>query len=198
MDRGSWDERYRSRDLVWGIEPNRFLAEQAESLPPSRALDLACGEGRNALWLAEQGWRVTAVDFSKVAVDRGRSLATEWDLDVEWVEGDVTEWDPPAEDFDLVIVFYLHLPADQRHRVMDRARRALAPGGTILVVGHDSTNLTAGYGGPQDPALLYEPDDLVADLDGLTIERAERVTRRVATDHGERTAIDALVRARRA
>ncbi|HZU73830.1 MAG TPA: class I SAM-dependent methyltransferase [Acidimicrobiales bacterium] len=197
MDHAAWDERYRSRDFVWGVEPNRFLAEEAIALPPGRALDLACGEGRNALWLAEQGWTVTGVDFSGVAVDRARSLASERGLGVEWVVADVVEWEPPPEAFDLAIILYLHLPPDRRRAVIGRARSGLAPGGTLLVVGHDSTNITDGYGGPQDPAVLYGPDDLVADLGGLAIERAERVTRQVSADGGDRTAIDVLVRARR-
>ena len=193
----AWDERYRSRDLVWGLEPNRFLAEEASSLAPGRALDLACGEGRNALWLADGGWRVTGVDFSRVAIDRARSLCAERGVEVDWVEADVVDWQPPERAFDLVIVFYLHLPADQRRRVLGHARAGLAPGGTLLVVGHDSTNITDGYGGPQDPAVLYGPEDLVADLDGLVVERAQRVARVVATEEGGRTAVDALVRARR-
>ena len=197
MDRLAWDERYSSRDLVWGVEPNRFLAEEATALGPGQALDLGCGEGRNALWLAERGWRVTGVDFSAVAIDRARSLGTERGVDVDWVEADVVDWEPPPEAFELVIVLYLHLPADQRRRVLRHAREALAPGATLLVVGHDSTNLTDGYGGPQDPAVLYGPEDLVADLEGLVIERAERVTRDVSTEDGERSAVDVLVRARR-
>ena len=197
MDRVAWDERYRSRDLVWGVEPNRFLAEEAAGLPPGRALDLACGEGRNALWLAERGWRVTGVDFSRVAIERARSLAGERGVDVDWVEADVVDWDPPPASFDLVVVLYLHLPEEQRRRALGRARAALAPGGTLLIVGHDSTNITEGYGGPQDPSVLYGPEDVTEDLGGLAIERAERVTRQVATDEGDRTAVDVLVRARR-
>ncbi|PLW74405.1 class I SAM-dependent methyltransferase, partial [Streptomyces sp. DJ] len=75
MDSREWDERYASRELVWGAEPNRWLVREVEDLAPGRALDLAAGEGRNALWLADRGWRVTAVDFSRTALDRGRRLA---------------------------------------------------------------------------------------------------------------------------
>lgn len=197
MDRVAWDERYASRDLVWGAEPNRFLAEEVTALGPGRALDLACGEGRNALWLAERGWRVTGVDFSGVAIERARSLAGERRVEVDWVEADVVGWQPPAEAFDLVILFYLHLPATPLRQVIDHAKQALAPGGTLIVVGHDSTNITAGYGGPQDPDVLYGPEEVAADLAGLVIERAERVNRQVTTEDGEHTAIDVLVRARR-
>lgn len=197
MDREAWDERYRAQGLVWGTGPNRFLVEEIAGLPTGRALDLACGEGRNALWLAEQGWAVTGVDFSGAALDKARALAAERGHDVDWVLADVVDWEPPADAFDLAIVFYLHLPPEHRHRVMGHARDALAPGGALLVVGHDITNLSGGYGGPQDPTVLYGPEDLVPDLGGIAVQRAERVRRPVETDTGERVAIDVLVRGQR-
>src|SRR5690606_39971361 len=89
MDSKAWDERYRATGLVWGAGPNRFVVEQTEGLAHGRALDLAAGEGRNAVWLAERGWRVTAVDFSPVAVERGRRIAAERGADVEWAAADV-------------------------------------------------------------------------------------------------------------
>ena len=195
MEREQWDERYRVDELIWKAEPNRFLVEEAAGLAPGRALDLACGEGRNALWLAERGWQVTAVDFSSVGLEKARRLASERGLELVLVEADVLEWEPPAASFDLVIVMYLHLPAGARRRVQERAASALAPGATLLVVGHDSTNLTEGIGGPQGPAVLFSPEDIVGDLDGLDIERAERARRPVATGSGEVDAIDAIVRA---
>ncbi len=149
MEREQWDERYRVDELIWKAEPNRFLVEEAAGLAPGRALDLACGEGRNALWLAERGWQVTAVDFSSVGLEKARRLASERGLELVLVEADVLEWEPPAASFDLVIVMYLHLPAGARRRVQERAASALAPGATLLVVGHDSTNLTEGIGGPR-------------------------------------------------
>jgi SAM-dependent methyltransferase len=195
VEREQWDERYRVDELIWKAEPNRFLVEEAAGLAPGRALDLACGEGRNALWLAERGGQVTAVDFSSVGLEKARRLASERGLELVLVEADVLEWEPPAASFDLVIVMYLHLPAGARRRVQERAASALAPGATLLVVGHDSTNLTEGIGGPQDPAVLFSPEDIVGDLDGLDIERAERARRPVATGSGEVDAIDAIVRA---
>ncbi len=194
MDRSSWDERYRTEELVWKAEPNRFLVAEVGSLRPGRALDLACGEGRNALWLAERGWEVVGVDFSAVGLDKARSLAASRGLRVELVEADLREWDPPEASFDLVVLMYLHLPAADRRQVLAAASRALAPGGTLLVVGHDSTNLTDGVGGPQDASVLYTPDEIAAELSGVKLERAERVRRRLEDG---REAIDALVRARR-
>lgn len=195
MDAAGWDERYAGSERLWSLAPNVFLVDEIADLPPGRALDLAAGEGRNAVWLAEQGWEVTAVDFSAVAADRARDMAAARGVTVEVVVGDVTEWTPPADSFDLVAVFYLHLPPDARRSVLDGARRALRPGGTVLVVGHDLDNLEHGYGGPQDPSILYDPVTIAAELGGLDIVSARRVERAVAVEDGTRTAVDTLVRA---
>jgi len=195
VDSLSWDERYGGEGFVWKTEPNQFLVAEVADLPPGKALDIACGEGRNAVWLAGRGWEVTGVDFSPVGLAKARRLAMEHGVDVDWVEADVVEWDPPAATFDLVVVFYLHLPSDDRRRVMAHAQEALANGGTLLVVGHDTTNLTDGYGGPQDPTVLFTPEQVASDLAGLRIVRADHMRRGVDTDQGQRVAIDALVRA---
>lgn len=195
MNRAAWDERYSTDELIWKADPNRFLVEETEAFEPGRALDVACGEGRNSVWLASRGWRVTGVDFSHAGLAKAARLATERGVEVTLVEADVVQWRPPPASFDLVIVMYLHLVADERRQVLANAASALAPGGTLLVVGHDLSNLEEGTGGPQDPALLFSPEDIVEDLAGLEIERAERVKRSVVTDAAQTTAIDALVRA---
>jgi ubiquinone/menaquinone biosynthesis C-methylase UbiE len=195
VNREHWDERYGTEELIWKAEPNRFLVEELDALPPGRALDFACGEGRNAVWLASKDWRVTGADFSRAGLAKAQRLATDRGVEVTWVEADVVEWRPPTASFDLVVVMYLHLPAEQRRRALAHAAAALAPGGVLLVVGHDTSNLLKGTGGPQDPAVLFGPEEIVEDLFGLQIERAEQVKRTVVTDAGEATAIDALVRA---
>jgi SAM-dependent methyltransferase len=195
VNRAAWDERYSTDELIWKADPNRFLVKETEAFEPGRALDVACGEGRNSVWLASRGWRVTGVDFSHAGLAKAARLATERGVEVTLVEADVVEWRPPPASFDLVIVMYLHLVADERRQVLANAASALAPGGTLLVVGHDLSNLEEGTGGPQDPALLFSPEDIVEDLAGLEIERAERVKRSVVTDAAQTTAIDALVRA---
>lgn len=197
MDRGDWNRRYAGAELLWSAGPNRFLVAEAADLPPGRALDLAAGEGRNAIWLAERGWKVTAVDFADVALAKARRLAAGRGVAVTWVRADLLDYAPPAEAFDLVLVFYLQVPADQRRRILTQAAGGLAEGGTLLVVGHHSANLAEGVGGPRDSAVLFAAPDVVADVPGLVIEKAERVLRPVETDEGERQAIDALVRARR-
>lgn len=201
MDADDWDERYRGREFVWSTEPNQFLPPAVEQLAAGRALDLACGEGRNAVWLATQGWEVTGVDFSAVGIDKGRELAAANDVDVHWVVADATRWESDTA-FDLVILFYLQLAEIERRAAVTAAARALAPGGTIVVVAHDSANLTDGVGGPQDATVLYTPADVVGDLDSagiddLTITVADRVTRAVATPDGTRQAIDCRVTATR-
>ena len=109
MEREDWDERYAGEELLWRAEPNRFLVSETADLRPGRALDLACGEGRNAIWLAERGWHATGVDFSAAGLAKARRRAAERGVDVEWVEADVREWRPPGP-YDLVIVFYVQLP----------------------------------------------------------------------------------------
>jgi SAM-dependent methyltransferase len=199
MDREEWDRRYAGSELLWTAQANRFLVEESGDLSPGRALDVACGEGRNAVWLAERGWRVTGVDFSEVALEKARGLAEMRDVKAEWVQADLLEYRPAPRAFDLVIVFYLQVPAAERRGILRAAADAVAAGGRLLLVAHDSSNLEYGHGGPQNPAVLYTAADVVADLDnsGLEIERAELVGRPVETPDGERTALDALVRARR-
>ncbi|MGH3441359.1 MAG: class I SAM-dependent methyltransferase [Nitriliruptorales bacterium] len=195
MDASDWDLRYREHELVWSVEPNRFLVEEVGDLAPGRALDLACGEGRNAIWLAERGWEVTAVDFSQVAIDKARRLAAARSADVDWVRADVTAWAPddPAA-FDLVAVLYLHLPPTQRRDLFARLAGWVVGGGTVLVVGHDRENIEHGYGGPPYPEILLTPD-MAAELDGLDILKAGRVDRPVETEDGTAVAIDTLLRA---
>ena len=195
--REDWNARYAGKELLWTAEPNRRFAAEVTGLEPGRALDLACGEGRNAVWLAERGWVVTAVDFSDVALAKGAKLAASRGVEVDWVLADVLAYTPPAERFDLVAVLYLQLPAEELARATRAAVDAVARGGTLVVLGHDATNLTEGHGGPKDAAVLFTPEDVVAQLEGLVVERAEKVRRAVALAEGDAIAIDAFVRARR-
>jgi SAM-dependent methyltransferase len=199
MDTASWDRRYEGRELIWTAEPNRFLVAETEALAPGRAIDLACGEGRNAVWLAERGWQAVGADFSEVGLQKARELANTRGVNVEWVAADLLDYRPDPRAFDLVLVFYLHVLAAERRPIIQAAAEAVAPGGTFLLVAHDSSNLQHGHGGPQNSAVLYTAHDVVTDIAGrgLQIERAERVERPVQTPDGERLALDALVRARR-
>ena len=195
MRREDWDRRYAAVENLWAVKPNRFLVAEVAGLTPGRALDLACGEGQNAIWLASLGWTVLGVDYSEVAISKGRARAERDGVHVELMCADLVSYEPEVSAFDLVLVLYLHIPAHERRPVFERAAAAVAPGGTFVFVGHDLTNLTDGVGGPSDPDLLCAPDEIAAELPGLEIEKAERVLRDVVGE--ERDAIDALVRARR-
>ncbi|MBK5287403.1 MAG: class I SAM-dependent methyltransferase [Acidimicrobiia bacterium] len=204
MDANEWDHRYDTAAYVWHTEPNQFLPALIDDLAPGRALDLACGEGRNAVWLARRGWSVTAVDFSEVGIEKGRRLAAESDVDVEWVVADITTWTGRSETYDLVIIFYVQLPADERAAMLGTAATALAPGGRFVMVAHDLSNLDDGIGGPQDPTVLPTPELIRVDLMSggpadLVIDRAELISRAVETetDDGTKQAIDCLVVAHR-
>ncbi|MHB8262558.1 MAG: class I SAM-dependent methyltransferase [Acidimicrobiales bacterium] len=197
MEKSEWDQRYSSNDLVWGWEPNQLLVQEVADLTPGRSLDMACGEGRNAIWLATQGWQSTGVDFSPEGLKKGKQMAAERRLSVEWIEADLREWQPPELAYDLIVSLYVHMSPSELSKVHKKVIRALAPGGTILVIGHDLTNLTDGYGGPPSSEVLFTPEQIASDFQDLMIEKAERAKRVVNTDEGERTAIDTLVRVRK-
>jgi SAM-dependent methyltransferase len=193
MDSANWDERYRSAERLWSAGPNLFVADRLGPQTPGTGLDLASGEGRNALWLSEQGWKMTAVDFSEVAIERGRAQSDA----LEWVRADVLTWEPPpGVQYDLVLIAYLHLPPADLERVIHRAVEWLAPGGEIFLIGHDKSNLDGGYGGPPVPEILWDVETIVGWLDGLEVVEAQVVRRPVETDEGLVYARDTLVRAR--
>jgi len=190
--RTRWDARHAAAEPIESGAPNPVLIEETERLAPGRALDLGTGDGRNAVWLARRGWQVTAVDFSLVALARARELAEAAGVSVDWRLADLVEFEPPPDAFDLVTLFFIHLPPDERRAIHAAAAAALAPGGILLAVGHDRSNLDRGVGGPQDPAVLFSPDEIAAEFPGLVVERAEVVSR---PGTGERRPLDAVVRA---
>src|SRR5664279_4471900 len=122
MDATTWDMRYTCSELVWGAAPNRFVAAELEGLQPGRALDIACGEGRNTIWLATRGWQATGIDFSAVALDRAARLAAEAGVEdrVTFVVGDVEVGELPTGPFDAVVVAYLQLPEAPRRSALRR------------------------------------------------------------------------------
>jgi len=190
--RAHWDERHAAHEPIELIEIDPSLEEEVARLTPGRALVLGAGDGRNAVWLALRGWRVTGVDFSSVGLERARARARGHGVDVDWVLGDLLEWRPGAASFDLVMLVFIHLAPGDRGAVHRMAVQAVAPGGTLLVVGHDRSNLVQGTGGPQDPEVLFTAAEIASELPGLTIERAETVRRPIGD---ERYRIDAVVRA---
>jgi SAM-dependent methyltransferase len=164
FDEASWEERYRIAPTLWSGRANPQLVAEAAGLPPGRALDAGSGEGGDALWLAGRGWRVTAADFSTVALARAAAAAERLDPEVagrvEWVHADLTRWEPPAGAFDLVSAQYFHLPSHDRDPAFARLAAAVAPGGSLLVVGHRPSELHTGM-----PEMFFSAQQVAATLD---------------------------------
>lgn len=196
MDSTQWDERYSTSELIWTGRANQFVEAHLADLTPGTAIDLAAGEGRNAVWLAQRGWAVTAVDFSQVGLDKASALAAEHDVAVEVVCADATTW-APAATVDLVVLSYLQLPAAGRQTVLENSAGWLNPGGTLFVIAHDQSNVAAGYGGPPSVEVCYSVDETVDALGALEISIAEVAERPVETPDGTKIALDTLVIARR-
>ncbi len=188
-----WDERHRSGDFE-GEGPNPTLVSGTAGLFPGTALELAAGSGTNAVWLAGQGWRTTAVDWSPVGLANGRVKAKAAGVEVEWLERDLFVWSAPARSFDLVVIVYLHLPPVERGPVYAAAAAAVAPRGRLLIVGHERINATEGEGGPPDTVRLFTADEIAHELLAVdptfVVERSE-VVRRVPPPG--RAPIDSLV-----
>jgi SAM-dependent methyltransferase len=197
----AWDERYRSRDTgIWSGKPNVILVAEVSGLVPGRALDVGCGEGADALWLAERGWRVTGVDISTVALERAAAQGKALGLDVVWQHADVLAEPPEAGAFDLVSAHFMHLPSVERIALYDRLADAVAPGGTLLLVGHHPSDLQTTIGRPHLPDMLFTAEQVAAELDAATWEVAVAEARpRPATDADGRelTIHDTVLRARR-
>jgi len=193
----AWDARHEAGDFE-GEGPNPTLVAGTSGLARGKALELAAGSGTNAVWLAASGWQTTAVDWSPVGLANGRAKAEAAGVAVEWLERDLFSWSPTERSFDLAVIVYLHLPADERRPVYARAAAAVAPGGRLIVVGHHPLNATEGAGGPPDTTRLFAPEDIAADLlaadPGLEIERAEVVRRVPPPGRGP---IDSLLVVRR-
>ncbi len=165
----AWDERYRSRPSLWSSKPNPRLVSETHGLTAGTALDAGSGEGADAIWLAERGWQVTAIDLSTIALQRAAAHAAERGPQIadriQWRHADLRSWHPGADTFDLVAVHYLQLPAAMRAEVFGRLAAAVAPDGTLLIVGHHPSDLQTTVPRPPLPELFYTGDDIVALLD---------------------------------
>ncbi|GES24488.1 methyltransferase [Acrocarpospora pleiomorpha] len=161
-----WDERYSSSDRIWSGNANPHLVAVATDLAPATALDVGSGEGADAIWLAAQGWRVTGVDVSRVALDRAAKQAAEAGAEIAgritWQQADVLAWDPAPLRFDLVSAQFMHLPRPELESLHRRLAAAVRPGGTLLIVGHD---LETSIGRHHFPDLLFTADQVAATLD---------------------------------
>ena len=195
-DHTSWEERYRSAGALWSGRVNAPLAAEAADLTPGRALDVGCGEGGDALWLAGRGWQVTGLDWSEVALARAAEHAAAAGLTdrVEWVRGSFEEWQPPRAAYDLVAAHFLHPTAEQRSALLPRLSAAVAPGGTLLWVGHAHDEQRAAMWGADRFVAATEVAATLDPADWEVLVAGPRA--RPAGEHDHHDA-DEVVRARR-
>jgi SAM-dependent methyltransferase len=204
FDQEFWDELYRSRGQRWSGEPNPHLVSETADITPGTALDVGSGEGADAIWLAQRGWQVTAVDLSTIALDRGATRAAAQGTDVasriDWLHEDLTSWLPAEASYDLATAQYLHLPTAPREAIFRRLAASVAPGGTLLIVGHHPSDLQTTIPRPPMPQMFFTASDVAAALDPDQWEILVSAARvRHATDPEGRTVPihDAVLRARR-
>lgn len=180
-EREFWDEIWSGTDDI-GSGSDELLAAYVESLTPGRALELGCGSGRNAVWLAQKGWQVTAVDFSTAAVAKVKQLSQQAGVTVHAETADAASYRPNGH-FDLITSFYIQLPTSERRRMLATASDALAPGGSLLFVSHDASVPPHSWF-PEERLTLTTPEQVVAELPGLHITEA-RVVIGAAPPHAE-------------
>lgn len=196
MDQKFWDERYRESDRMWSNNPNPVLVEHATTLTPGRALDLGSGEGADARWLAEQGWAVTAVDISQVAIDRAREFGGT-DA-ITWQQGDPVAEPPPARSYDLVSAQYFPVPKTPDDTSARGLIESVAPGGTLLIVFHAIPKEPHENWRGGDPRDYYQPHDFAGLLDDTwTIEVDHTQERTTAPPGGSHHTHDTVLRATR-
>ncbi|HPF37021.1 MAG TPA: class I SAM-dependent methyltransferase [Phycisphaerae bacterium] len=174
-----WDERYSGDDYVYGTQPNDFLAQRHSALPKGRILSLAEGEGRNAVFLAKQGYDVTALDGSEVGLAKAVRLAEQNGVRIHTIHADLTDFDPGVAEWDGIVSIFAHIPEDARRRLYSRVATSLRQGGAFLLEAYTPAQIGRGTGGPQTPDLLPTCDKLRSELTGMTFTRLEELERDV-------------------
>jgi len=199
MDVDYWNTRYLESDKIWSGAPNPQLVAEAAGVAPGKALDAGCGEGADAIWLAERGWTVSAVDFAQAALDKGSAEAERLGLDdrIRWECQDISSWRPPRE-FTLISAKFFHLEPSLRDRGIRNLASAVVAGGTLLVVGHSRRDLETHTGRERRVDVLFDPEDIEALLDATEwqVIVSEARERGIEDDDGNPfTYTDTVVRA---
>ena len=174
-----WDERYAVAEFVYGKEPNRFLAEHYSKLPRGKLLSLAEGEGRNAVFLAAHGYEVTAVDASSVGLDKGRQLAEELGVNVEWIHADLNDFELGLDQWDGIVSIFCPLPSSIRRKLYQSLPQALKPGGVFLLEAYTPDQIGRGTGGGNSSDVMQTVISLIAELPGLTFIHLQELEREV-------------------
>ena len=174
-----WDQRYSEPGYAYGTEPNAFLAEVAARLPRGRVLSLAEGEGRNGVFLAEQGFEVTGVDSSTVGLAQARALAGERGVNLTTVQADLADYAIAPRSWEVIVSIFCHLPPLVRARLYREAVAGLTPGGALVLEAYTPRQLELGTGGPKESALLVSLATLKEELAGLRFEIAHETEREV-------------------
>lgn len=195
MNQQPWDARYQSTARLFSGLPNPTLVTEVADLAIGRALDIGCGEGADALWLAERGWTVTAIDIAPTALDRAAQTTSDVARRIRWIECDITQDRPPRGPFDLVTMHFTPLLTEEADRVVSRIVESVGPGGTLLFVTHDIRDLTPS--GDFDPDRYCQPADIANRLGPDWAITVDEKRRRSARTQGTRHTHDAILRARR-
>ncbi len=174
-----WDEKYNTKDYVYGTEPNEFLAQHVNLLPKGRILSLAEGEGRNAVYLAKQGYSVTAVDSSRVGLDKARQLADENKVDIDFIHSDLEHFDLGEEQWDGIVSIFCHVPPSLRKSLHEKVINALKFHGVLILEAYTPEQLKHGTGGPPVAELMMSANALEQELSGLKFDHLEELERHV-------------------
>jgi cyclopropane fatty-acyl-phospholipid synthase-like methyltransferase len=166
-----WDRRFSASEYIFGTEPNVFLASWHNLFKPGmRVLEIGCGEGRNAVWLAQAGCHVTGVDISTAALAKAAQLAATHNVEVQWIHADVRQWQWEPEAFDAVACIFIQFAAPEgRQRIFAGVSETLKAGGTLVLQGYTPRQVQFSSGGPRDPDHLYTPELLRHSLPGFEI-----------------------------
>ena len=174
-----WDERYKSDEYIYGKDPNEFLANAVGKIPKGKVLCVAEGEGRNAVFLAEHGYEVTAVDSSAVGLEKARQLAQERGISIQTIVCDLAHFNIEPQSWDGVVSIFAHVPPQVRKELHEKIVKGLRPGGVLILESYRPDQLKYGTGGPPTAELMMTLEGLEKELKGLNFDYGVELDRDV-------------------